>query len=169
MLLTAEFLTTESVTEAVSALTAEGFSAGEIELFSDRPVELPAGVLDRRSHISLAAVLGAIVNGGVATAFIFFTQRNYRLVTGGMPVISGWSTGVVSYELTMAGAVAGVVLAFFWEGRLLFRGRRNPPPPVLREGSMFLRVTCGEASAPGAARRLEQAGAREIVEQREAR
>ena len=164
MWLTAEFLSTESAAEAVAALGAEGFSSSEIELFSDRPVELPAGMLKRRSHISLAAVLGAIINGGLATLFIFFTQRNYRLVTGGMPVISGWSTGVISYELTMAGAVAGVVLALLWEGRLLIR-RKGAPPPELKEGAVYVRVECGEGVAAGAARRLEQAGAREVVEQ----
>jgi len=36
MLLTAEFLRTESIPGAVAALIAEGFSANEIELFSDR-------------------------------------------------------------------------------------------------------------------------------------
>ncbi|HKW96851.1 MAG TPA: quinol:electron acceptor oxidoreductase subunit ActD [Bryobacteraceae bacterium] len=169
MWLTAEFLSTEAAAGAVTALGEEGFSSREIELFSDRPVELPAGTLERRSHISLAAVLGAIVNGGLATLFIFFTQRNYRLVTGGMPVISGWSTGVISYELTMAGAVAGVVLALLWEGRLLIRRRRGAAPPALKEGSVYVRVECGEGVAAGAARRLEQAGAREIVNLPEAR
>jgi len=165
MLLTAEFLTTDSVVEAVSALSTEGFAASDMELFSDRPVELPRGMLEQRSYISVMAVLGAIVNGGLATAFIFFTQHNYRLVTGGMPLISGWSTGVVSYELTMAGAVAGVALAFLWEGGFIFRKRRGAPPPALKEGSVFLRVTCSENSAIGAAQRLEQAGAVEVIEQ----
>src|SRR2546426_390198 len=138
MLLTAEFLTADSTVQAVSALRAEGFSANDIELFSDRPLELPAGMLDRRSYISLAAVLGALVSGSLATAFIFFTQYNYPLVTGGMPLVSGWATGVVSYELIMAGSVAGVVLAFLWEGRLLRRD--GAPPPALKEGSIFLRI-----------------------------
>ena len=165
MLLTAEFLTTESVVDAVAALNTAGFSSSDVELFSDRPVELPGGMLQRRSHISLMAVLGAIVNGALATAFIFSTQHNYRLVTGGMPLISGWSTGVVSYELTMAGAVAGVVLAFLWEAGLIFRRRRGVPPPALKEGSVFLRVTCHEGSAIGATHCMEQAGAIEVIEQ----
>jgi hypothetical protein len=168
MLLTAEFLTTESATEAVCALTSEGFSASEMELFSDRPVELPAGMLERRSYISVFAVLGAIVNGTLATAFIFFTERNYPLVTGGMPLISGWSTGVISYEMIMAGAVAGTVLAFLWEARLILRRGRSDPPPALKEGSIFLRVGLRENSAPGVTRRLEQAGAVEIIKQQEA-
>ena len=49
MLLTAEFLTTDGAAAAVSALSREGFPANAIELFSDRPVELPAGMLKRPS------------------------------------------------------------------------------------------------------------------------
>jgi len=166
MLLTAEFLTADSTVQAVSALRAEGFSANDIELFSYRPLELPEGMLERRSHISLAAVLGALVNGTLATAFMFFTQHNYPLVTGGMPLVSGWATGVISYELIMAGAVAGVVLAFLWEGRLL---RRNgAPPPALKDGSIFLRIACPEESVPRAVRCFEATGAQDIVEETEA-
>jgi len=162
MWLTAEFLTTDGVAAAVSALSRERYPMDAIELFSDRPVELHAGMLKRPSYISPAAVSGAMLTGGLATGFVIFTQHNYPLVTGGMPLVSGWSTGVVSYEFTMAGAVAGVVLAFLWEGRLLF-GRRRCVPPSLKEGSLFLQVECVEDSAAAAARSLELAGAVEIV------
>src|SRR3989442_696647 len=165
MLLTAEFLPAGSTVQAVSALGAEGFSANDIELFSDRPLELPAGILERRSYISLAAVLGALVSGTLTTAFIFFTQYNYPLVTGGMPLVSGWATGVVSFELIMAGAVAGVVLAFLWEGRLLRRHAASPP--ALRDGSAFLRIECPQESVPRAVRCFEVAGAQDIVEETE--
>ena len=168
MLLTAEFLATESATQAVCALTAEGFSARDMELFSDCPVGLPSGILERRSYISLFAVLGAVMTGAVATAFVFFTERDYPLITGGMPLISAWSTGVISYEMTMAGAVAGTVLALLWEGRLILRRGRSVPPPALKEGSIFLRVVCAENLMSGVTRRLEQAGAVEIIKQPEA-
>ena len=165
MLLTAEFLMTGSIVQAVSALRAEGFSPNDIELFSSRPLELPQGMLERPSHISLAAVSGALINGSLATAFIFFTQHNYPLVTGGMPLISGWSTGVISFELIMAGAVAGVVLAFLREGRLLRRD--DTPPPALKDGSVFLRIECPEESVPRAVRCFELARAQDIVEETE--
>jgi len=165
MLLTAEFLATGSIVQAVSALRAEGFSPSDIELFSGRPLELPQDMLERPSHISLAAVLGALISGSLTTAFIFFTQHNYPLVTGGMPLVSGWSTGVVSFELIMAGAVAGVVFAFLREGRLLRRAAALPP--ALKDGSVFLRIECPEESAPRAVRCFEVAGAQDIVEETE--
>ncbi len=153
----AEYADQESVAAGVSELAKAGFGAGEVDIFSDRPVELPAGVLDRPSRASLFGVLGAAINGSLATAFMIFTQHNYPLVTGGMPISSPWSTGVVSYELTMAGAVAGVVIAFLWESGLL--RRRRPRPPARSEGSIAVRVRCSGDSLTRAEECLSRTGA----------
>ena len=45
------------------ALQAAGIDAGDMDVFSEEPVEFPRGVLDRPSRMSLAAVVGAIVAG----------------------------------------------------------------------------------------------------------
>ena len=164
MFLTAEFLKPEPVASGVSALLSAGFGRDQIEIYSDKPVELPKGLLDRPGRTSLLAVLGAIVSGGLATAFVFYTQHDYPLLTGGMPLVSGWATGVISWELTMAGAVAGIVLAFVWQAGLLRRRKGGPPPP-LKEGSVYLQVRCTEHSATTAAECLSRAGAVKVVTQ----
>lgn len=164
MWLTAEFLNNQSVATAVSALTADGVPSSRIELFSDRPVELPPGVLDRPTQIPLYGVLGALLVGGSMTVFVHFTEYNYKLVTGGMPLFSGWSIGVISYETTMAGAVLGVVLRFLLEGSLL-RGKRGAAPPELKPGSVFVRIECDEGSAQAALRQCKQAGAVDVVQE----
>ena len=61
--------------------------------------------------MSLAAVTGAITSCLLAIGFVYFTQHNYPLITGGMPLFSFWATGVVFYEMTMFGAI---VTTFFW-------------------------------------------------------
>jgi IMP dehydrogenase/GMP reductase len=76
-----------------------------MDVFSEEPVEFRRGILDRPSHMSLVAVLGAIATGGLATAGVYAAQHNYRLITGGMPVFSFWGTGVITYETTMLGSV----------------------------------------------------------------
>jgi hypothetical protein len=96
------------------------------------------------------------VNGGLATGFIYYTQHDYPLITGGMPLFSWWATGVITYELTMAGAVAGLVIAFLWEAGLL---RRRPPAPVLLSSSSFIRVECESDAAPAASECLTGSGA----------
>src|SRR5262245_46244561 len=98
MYLTAEFREKHAAAAAIQTLRASGITPAELDLFSDEPVELPRGLLDRPSRMSLASVLGGIIFGVLATAFIFWTQHNYQLVTGGMPLFSFWATGVITYE-----------------------------------------------------------------------
>lgn len=164
MYLTAEFLGPEPVPDCVSMLMAAGFGKDEIEIFSDRPIELPGEPLKRRSWMSVAAVVGAITNGGIATAFMYYTQHDYPLNTGGMPTVSGWATGVISYELAMAGAVAGLVSCFLWESRLFRRPKVRLPSPR-KSGSIFVAVRCTEGTAVVAQESLEGAGAVDLIRQ----
>jgi hypothetical protein len=157
MWLTAKYAEEGSISGGVTALLNAGFDAKAIEVFSPKPVELPPALAHRPSRASLLAVLGALVNGGLATGFIFYTQHNYPIVTGGMPVYSPWATGVITYELTMAGAVAGVVIAFLWEAGLL--RRHKPPAPSLEDGSSFIRIRCLADSAAVATECLVRTGA----------
>ena len=162
MYVIAEYPHAEAATSVIYALEAAGIDARAVELFSERPVELAA--LDRPSRMSLAAVAGAILNGGLATAFMMHTQRDYPLPTGGMPITSPWATGVITFELTMAGAVAGIVLAFLWESGVF---RRRKPRRAPGEDSVLVQVTCTETSAPLAMECLSRAGAVAVTREQE--
>jgi len=157
MYLSARFDDEDLVAPAVSRLLDAGVPARAVEIFSQRPVPLPKEFDAHRSRMPLLAVLAAAVNGALATAFMFYTQRDYPIVTGGMPLRSWWATGVITYELTMAGAVAGLVLGFLWESGLL-RPRRAPAPPL--EGhAVVLRLECSPEDRVALAARLRQLGA----------
>lgn len=161
MLLSAEFREPRTAAAAIEALSVEGFDKRAMDVFSTEPVEFGPGVLDRRSHMSLLAVAGGIVNAFLATTFIFWTQRNYPLVTGGMPLTSYWAVGVIIFEMAMAGAIAGTVAAFLWESGLL-RGRRRLPVPASRDEAIYLRLQCDESGASRASETMTRAGAVEI-------
>lgn len=166
MLLSAEFREPRTAAAAIEALTVEGFDKLAIDVFSTEPVEFEPGVLDRRSHMSVLAVGGAIVNAFLATTFIFWTQRDYPLVTGGMPLTSYWAVGVIIFEMAMAGAIAGTVAAFLWESGLLrgtLRAGRKQPVPKQRDDAIFLRVRCDEPRASQAREAMIAAGASEVT------
>lgn len=167
MHLTARFDDEALVAPAVEALLEAGFAPQAIEVFSPRPIELPRALHARRSRASLLAVLGAAVNGSLATTFMFYTQHDYPIVTGGMPLRSWWATGVITYELTMAGAVAGLMVALLWEAGLL--RRRRLPAPVLDNNSVFVRVQCSGENSMAALDRLRQAGAVSVTSSAEER
>ena len=104
-------------------------------------MELPRGVLDRKSHMSLVVVSGAVLFFVLVVGFVYFTQYNYRVVTGGMPIFSFWPTGVVFYEITMLGAILTTAGSFVWESGLLRRDKSIPVPSIEPE-TICLRVRC---------------------------
>jgi hypothetical protein len=162
MLLSTAFSEPRAAAAAIEALSSEGFDKRSMDVFSTEPVEFEPGVLDRRSHMSVAAVAGAIVNTLLATVFMFWTQRDYPLVTGGMPLTSYWAVGVIVFEMAMAGAIAGTVAAFLWESGLLRRPRKQPVPK-LRDDAVFLRLRCDEPRVTRARETLLSAGAAEVT------
>ena len=139
----AEYREPDDVAAAIDALVALGIPKQAMEMYSRRPVDVHPPLLPRASRMSLFAVLAAIAAGTGVTAFVFWTQLDYPLVTGGMPLNSGWATGVVTYEMTMAGAVFGTLLMLLWEGKLV-GGRSRRPVPDLSDESIILQVECAD-------------------------
>jgi hypothetical protein len=161
--LTADFQEKESTRAAIQELKTTGFSPDDLAVFSDEPVEFPRGVLDRPSHMSLAVVTGALTFCLLAIAFVYFTQYNYRLITGGMPVFSFWATGVVFYELTMFGAILITFVWFLRESGLVRRGPREPVPQV-EPDVICLRVRCSSDRTGDVNRLLSSAGGANLRE-----
>jgi hypothetical protein len=158
MYVLAEFQERESVVTAIRRLRTAGIGPEDLELFSEEPVELPKGVLDLPSRMSLTAVTGAIAFGLLATGFIAWAQHNYKVSTGGMPLFSFWATGVITYEMTMLGAIVATFACFLWESGLIRKHRGEAPVPEVAPGSMCLRVRCDARQADRAAETIRAAG-----------
>jgi len=156
--LNGDFRDRQSTTQALLDLKAIGFSADNIEVFSEEPLEMPAHILERSSHMSLGAVSIAVIGCLLVIGFVYFTQYNYPLVTGGMPLFSFWATGVVFYELTMFSAIATTFFWFLLESGLLSRRRRSSVPE-LGGSAIRIRVRCQPDEAETGIRCLESAGA----------
>jgi hypothetical protein len=138
--LLSEFRDTSSLTTAIHSLRAAGVNTADLDVFSEEPIEFPRGVLDRPSHMSLVSVLGAIILGSGATAFVWWAQNNYAVITGGMPVYSFWGTGVITYEMTMLGAVFATFGYFLWESGLIRKRDKTAPVPTVQPECICLRV-----------------------------
>jgi hypothetical protein len=153
-----EFREKDTAARAILDLKANGFGPDMLDVFSNEPVEFAGGVLDRPSRMSLVVVASALAFCLLTILFVRFTQYNYPLVTGGMPLFSFWSTGVIFYELTMLGAILSSFACFLWESGLI-RRRRPAPIPDVEPGVICLRVHCNEEQLDIARRQLEQARA----------
>jgi hypothetical protein len=163
-----EFREKEAAAAAIRTLRASGIGPADLDVFSEEPVEFARGVLERPSRMSLVSVSGAILFGSLATAFIWFAQHNYPLVTGGMPTFSFWATGVITYEMTMLGSIVATFGWFLWESGLVRKRDRGAPVHAIPPGSMCLRVRCAGGAAPQAADAMRQAGAIGVEEKGEA-
>lgn len=166
MYLAGDFTEKEATLHALREMKARGFGADRLDVFSQEPVDLPRGLLDRPARMSFASVAGAVIFCLLSIGFVYFTQYNYALVTGGMPLFSFWATGVVFYELTMLGAILTTFFWFLRESGL--PRRRRLAVPVVPPGAICLRVRCGPEQQDAAARSLRLAGAinvRELEEQ----
>jgi hypothetical protein len=111
--------------------------------------------------MSLTVVTGAITTCLLVVGFVYFTQHNYPLVTGGMPLFSFWATGVIFYELTMLGAILTTLICFLWESGLLRRARR--PVPEIDAGMICIRVHCRPEQIDEVRRSFERAGATNVA------
>lgn len=162
MFLAAEFNDAPSVARAVTALRAQRVTSDDIDVFSTEPVELPSGLLDRHSHMSRTAVASAATFCLLAILFVRYAQYDYPVITGGMPLFSWWSNGVIFYEFTMFGSITATFAMFLVESGLL--KRRRAPAPVLVTGCIHLRVWCDSGAAAATTELLQQAGAGSITE-----
>lgn len=133
----AEFGESGAATEALRALLDSGVGPEQIEVYSRRPLEADPPLLARRSRMSLVAVTAAALTGVGATFLMYRAQMDYPLVTGGMPINSGWATGVVTFEATMAGAVLGILAALLYESGLLRPRKSTPIPEVPPQGAVI--------------------------------
>jgi Protein of unknown function (DUF3341) len=156
--LTGDFQQKEATVQALRELAAKGFGPSDLDVFSDEPLELPCGVLDRPSRMSFGVVAGAVTFCLLAIGFVYFTQYNYPLITGGMPLFSFWATGVIFYEMTMLGGILTTFIWFLLESGLLRRSRKAPVP-TLEPGMICIRLRCQPDQVDAATSYLERAGA----------
>ena len=67
-------------------------------------------------------MLGGLVGGACGFLLARYTQVAYAITVGNMPRVSAFPTAIVTYELTMFGAVLTTVIALLITARLAVSG-----------------------------------------------
>jgi len=133
-----------------------GIDAEKIVVVSSEPYEGYEFMHEHsNSYMFPIAALGGILGGLSGYLLAAYTQRAYPLVTGGMPIVTSWTNGIVIYETTMLGAILTTLVTLLitaglpnskptlsdpeiWNGKILV-GVTDPPPPSRNELETKLR------------------------------
>jgi hypothetical protein len=107
---------------------------------------------------SFAGILGALVGFW----FTRFTQLSYPLPTGGMPVVTSWTNGIIIYELTMLGAILGTVITLLVTARLPHFGPSLSDPAIWHGKILVGIADPPDKSRPELERHFRLAGPAEI-------
>lgn len=96
-----------------NALRSAGIPDEKFLVISAEPFEeYEFSHLDGKTRMPWIAVLGGVIGGTSGFLLAWYTQVAYPipLITGGMPLVAPFPTGIVTYELTMMGAVVATLI-----------------------------------------------------------
>jgi len=144
----------------VNGLRAAGYADRDITVISAAPMEEY-----EFSHIGRETYLWYIASGGGLLGLLFstwlarFTEVDWPLTVGNMPIVAWYPNLIVMFELTMLGAILSTVITLIVSAGL---GRRMPKlyDPEVTQGKILVGVAAPDGtrmadveralSAPGA-------------------
>lgn len=157
------FSSPDSAERGVNALRAAGIARENILVMSSEPYDQYSFThAEHKTIMPWLATFGGIVGGTLGFLLARYTQVAYSITVGNMPRVSPWPTAIVTYELTMFGAVMTTVITLVITARL---GRRRPAPydPEVSNGKILIGVVDpSDAARADLEKRLRGAGAEQV-------
>ena len=160
----AEFDNPTALVNAARAAREKGYR--KLDAYSPFPIEELSDALDLRKNRLPLIVLGGGIVGGLAGYLMqyYVTVWNFPINIGGRPLHSWPSYIVITFEMTMLGAIVATFAWFLKESGLLRKRDPSAPVPVLGPGGICLRVRCGRDAVAMAADTLRKAGAAVVTQ-----
>ena len=147
---------------AIRRLLQEGIASDSMEVMSAQPIHGEPFLPDKRpTKLRTWALSGAGIGmlGGFSLASL--TALNYPLVKGGMPIVSPWTVGLITYETTMLGAVLAPLAGLLVELRLP-NFKKLPYDPSVVDGGVLLAVSCGDNARTAVEKAVSACGATNV-------
>lgn len=141
---------------AVKELRREGFAATALTLMSSEPLAISVEDAGEaaKSRIGLFAVAGGMIGAVGALALTISASQRIGLVVGGMPIITPWPFGIVTFELAALGAILAALVRLIIEARLARRGALTVYDEAVADGRIVLAVECRDEGSAATASRV---------------
>src|SRR5262249_7052487 len=102
----------DSAQHAVDRLRRDGVPDDSITVITSQPYEeYEFSHRYKQTWIFWIAAGGGATGLVIGFALAYFTQTQWPLVTGGMPIVSWWPMIIIMFELTMLGAILATVVS----------------------------------------------------------
>jgi Protein of unknown function (DUF3341) len=153
----------ESAERGMNALRNAGIGSDKIIVISDEPFdEYSFTKTEKSGTMPWIATAGGLIGGTCGFLLARLTQEAYPLNTGGMPLLSPWPTGIVTYELTMLGAVVATIITLLVTTRLPSWKPRLYDPEVSNGKILIGVVDSSDSTRADIELKLRSAGADEV-------
>lgn len=134
------FDTRDEAIAALRELRGEGVPGSAITVMSSEPLHLETDGAPK-SRIAGFAIAGGLIGAAFALLLTIWTSRKVGLVTGGMPIVSPWTIGIIVFELTALGAILATVGRMIYEAGLLKRRVSTDGDEAIADGKVVVVLT----------------------------
>jgi Protein of unknown function (DUF3341) len=142
--LLASFDQASTAVEAIGRLKLAGISPENLEVISSQPHSTHHFLPEKsKCRIGTFALIGGALGSVSGFLLATLTALAYPLPTGGMPILSWWPIGIVTYETTMLGAVLATLVGLLSELKL--PNLKLLPAENLVEDGLLIEIRCLEA------------------------
>ena len=135
-----------SAQQAVNRLRAAGTADRDITVMSAQPMEeFEFGRLNKATWMWWFACAGGLVGMSTGLGLSWLTETSWPIDVGGLPIFAWWPNLIITFELTMLGAVLATVTTLVVTARL---GRGSTfYDPAVSDGLILVGVERPAASA----------------------
>ena len=134
---------------AIRRLLQEERQPDSMEVMTSQPIHGEPFLPEKKpTKLRTWAISGAAIGLLAGSSLATVTAMNYPLVKGGMPIVSPWTVGLITYRTTMLGAVLATLVGLLVELRLP-NFKSLPYDPDVVDGGVVLAVSCPEVTRAG--------------------
>lgn len=120
-----------SAQQAINRLRSAGLVDRQITVITSEPMEdFEFGRMDKATWMWWFACLGGLVGMGAGLGLAWLTETSWPIDVGGLPTFAWWPNLIITFELTMLGAILATAATLVVSALIPRRGESLYDPAV---------------------------------------